>query len=99
MQKVVGSSPISGLREARSWSGFFVFWGRNSCGSALLVVMSIDELRSGCRGIDRFIDRLVELELPLSDEGSVDGDWLALHWSATGVTFWFEPNAEEAGVI
>jgi hypothetical protein len=25
MQKVVGSSPISRLREARSWSGFFVF--------------------------------------------------------------------------
>src|SRR5689334_6923321 len=24
MQKVVGSSPISRLREARSWSGFFV---------------------------------------------------------------------------
>jgi hypothetical protein len=25
MQKVVGSSPISRLREARSWSGFFRF--------------------------------------------------------------------------
>src|SRR4051812_41277258 len=25
MQKVVGSSPISRLREARSWSGFFAF--------------------------------------------------------------------------
>jgi hypothetical protein len=27
MQKVVGSSPISRLREARSWSRFFAFWG------------------------------------------------------------------------
>jgi hypothetical protein len=25
MQKVVGSSPISRLREIRSWSGFFAF--------------------------------------------------------------------------
>jgi hypothetical protein len=24
---------------------------------------------------------------------------LALHWSETGVTFWFEPDAEKAGVI
>jgi hypothetical protein len=28
MQKVVGSSPISRLRKARSWSGFFVFLER-----------------------------------------------------------------------
>ena len=61
--------------------------------------MSIEEVRSACRGIDRFIDRLVELDLPLPDEGSVDGDWLALHWRETRVTFWFEPNAEAAGVI
>ena len=61
--------------------------------------MSVDELRNRRRAIDRFINRLVELELPLPDDGSADGDWLALYWNETGVTFWFEPDAEDAGVI
>jgi len=37
MQKVVGSSPISRLREARSWSGFFVFSGRSRVSAETLL--------------------------------------------------------------
>ena len=61
--------------------------------------MSVDDLRNRCGAIDRFIHRLVELELPLPDDGSPDGEWLALRWSDTGVTFWFEPDSEDPGVI
>jgi hypothetical protein len=61
--------------------------------------MSIEELRSRCRAVDRFIDRLIELELPVPDGGSMEGALIALHWSSTGVTSWFEPDAERCGVI
>jgi hypothetical protein len=61
--------------------------------------VSVDDLRNRCGAIDRFIHRLVELELPLPDDGSPDGEWLALRWSETGVTFWFEPDADDPGVI
>jgi hypothetical protein len=61
--------------------------------------MSIETHRRRCRAIDRFIERLVELELPVPDEGSVEAGLIALRWSSTNVTFWFEPDAEDCGVI
>jgi hypothetical protein len=61
--------------------------------------MEIERLRTECRAIDRFIDRLIELELPLPDGGSREGGLIALHWSTTDVVFWFEPDAEDCGTI
>jgi hypothetical protein len=61
--------------------------------------MSIDEARNRCPAVNTFINRLVELELPLPDDASTESGLLALDWSASGVTFWFEPDAEECGVI
>src|SRR4051794_7288848 len=40
--------------------------------------MAIERLRTDCRAVDRFIDRLIELELPLPDGGSREGELIAL---------------------
>jgi hypothetical protein len=61
--------------------------------------MEIESLRAACRAIDRFIDRLIELELPLPDSGSREGGLIALHWSTTDVVFWFELDADDCGEI
>lgn len=61
--------------------------------------MEIERLRTDCRAIDRFINRLIELELPLPDAGSHEGGLIALHWSSTNAVFWFEPDTEDCGAI
>ena len=52
MQKVVGSSPISRFREARSWSGFFGFWAtlRNRPRSIFRASLPIHYLNAGRAG-------------------------------------------------
>ena len=61
--------------------------------------MSLEQFRQSCPAIDQLIDRLIELELPVPDQASREGPLIAVHWSHTGVTFWFEPDAQECGVI
>ena len=48
MQKVVGSSPISRLREARFWSGFFAFWAAQ--GRTLYLFVKDSGTKSSCFG-------------------------------------------------
>jgi hypothetical protein len=55
----------------------------------------VDEVRCP----DRFIERLIKLELPLPDDGSREGELIALPWSATDVVLWFESDAEDCGEI
>jgi hypothetical protein len=61
--------------------------------------MSLEEFRQSCPAIDRLIEQLIELELPLPDRASREGPLIAVCWSHTGVTFWFELDARECGVI
>jgi hypothetical protein len=35
---------------------------------------------AACPAVDRFIDRLIELELPLPDDGWREGPFIALDW-------------------
>jgi hypothetical protein len=57
--------------------------------------MEIESLRKSCPAIDRFIDRLIALELPLPEYGRREGELIALRWSTTDVVFWFEADAED----
>ena len=61
--------------------------------------MSLEQFRESCPAIDRLIEHLVELELPVPDQASREGPLIAVSWSKTGVTFWFEPDARECGTI
>jgi hypothetical protein len=61
--------------------------------------MSLEGFRQSCRAIDRLIEQLIELELPLPDRALREGPLIAAYWGQTGVTIWFEPDAQECGVI
>jgi hypothetical protein len=61
--------------------------------------MSLEQFRQSCPAIDQLIEQLIELELPVPDQASREGSLIAVHWSHTEVTFWFELDAQECGVI
>ena len=61
--------------------------------------MSLEQFRESCPAIDRLIEQLIELELPVPDGASREGPHIAVYWSQTGVTFWFERDAKECGAI
>jgi hypothetical protein len=61
--------------------------------------MSLEQFRQCCPAIDHLIKQLIELELPVPDQATREGPLIAVCWSQTGVTFWFEPDAQECDVI
>jgi hypothetical protein len=61
--------------------------------------MEIESLRTSCGAVDRFIGRLIELELPLPDDGWREGGLIALRWSETEAMFWFEADADDCGEV
>ena len=61
--------------------------------------MSLEAFRNRCPAIDELIERLIELELPLPSDASMEEGLIAVSWSSTGLIFWFEPDARHCGVI